>query len=136
VSSYLTLEDVVRQVKRLGFTIRDPGLLAAAIARPQASAFGEDAYPDLWLKAAALCQSIDNNQSLVDGNKRLGWLLTKVFLAVNGERLSANADEGEHFMLRLVGGGADLERVAEWLNEHSVHSEFPELPNPSYSERS
>ncbi len=56
--------------------IRDIGLLGSAVARPQTTAFGEDAYPDIWTKASALLQSIVCNQALVDGNgnKRLGWL--------------------------------------------------------------
>jgi death-on-curing protein len=46
--------------------------------------FGEDAYPDLWTKAAALLQSLVKNHALVDGNKRLGWLATATFLEING----------------------------------------------------
>ena len=64
--------------------VRDAGLLAAAAARPQATVLGEDAYPDLWSKAAALLDSVVNNHALVDGNKRLGWLATAVFLDLNG----------------------------------------------------
>ena len=64
--------------------IRDLGLLGSAAARPQATAFGQDAYPDLVTKAAALLQSIVNNHALVDGNKRLGWLAAAVFLELNG----------------------------------------------------
>ena len=60
--------------------IRDVGLLGSAAARPQATAYGQDAYADLITKAAALLQSIVNNHALVDGNKRLGWLATAVFL--------------------------------------------------------
>jgi death on curing protein len=118
VARYLRLADVLRQVERAGFVVRDAGLLASALARPQASAFGDDAYPTMWLKAAALCQSIDNNQSLVDGNKRLAWLTTKVFLAINGQRLSASADDGESFMLDLVASSADLAMIADWLEAH------------------
>jgi death on curing protein len=120
VTDYLQLEDILRQVERLGFVVRDPGLLASALARPQASAFGEDAYPDLFMKAAALCQSLDHNQSLIDGNKRLAWLSTKVFLALNGHTLTASADDGEAFMLGLVVGQADLEAIAAWLGRHSA----------------
>lgn len=64
--------------------VRDLGLLGSAAARPQAAAFGVDAYPDVWTKAAALLHSIVNNHALVDGNKRLGWLATAVFLEING----------------------------------------------------
>lgn len=63
--------------------IRDVGLLGSAVARPQTSAFGEDAYADLWSKAAALLQSIVKSHPLIDGNKRLGWLATAVFLEIN-----------------------------------------------------
>ena len=129
MARYLQLEDVLRQVERLGFVVRDAGLLAAALARPQASAFGDDAYGTVWDKAAALCQSIDNNQSFVDGNKRLAWLVTKVFLAINGQRLEATADAGEHFMIELVAGHAPLDTVASWLREHSHVAPVPDLPD-------
>ncbi len=130
MTRYLTLEDVLRQVDRAGWNLRDAGLLASAVARPAATAFGDDAYPTLWLKAAALCQSLDNNQALVDGNKRLAWLTTKVFLAINGQRLRATADEGERFMLDLVGGHADLQVIAAWLHDHSHDTTSPDLPEP------
>ena len=73
--------------------VRDVGLLGAAAARPQASAFGEDAYPDLWTKAAALLQSVVKNHALVDGNKRLGWLATATFLELNGVRVTGVPDD-------------------------------------------
>ncbi len=120
MTTYLTFEDVLRQIGRAGFVVRDAGLLASAMARPSTSAFGADAYPTIWLKAAALCQSMDNNQALVDGNKRLAWLTTKVFLAVNGYRLSATPDEGEHFMLDVIAGQQDLAVAAEWLAAHAT----------------
>jgi len=130
VIRYLTLEDVLRQVDRLTFVVRDPGLLAAAVARPSATAFGQDAYPTVWVKAAALCQSLDNNQGLVDGNKRLAWLTTKVFLAINGYWLQAGADEGETFMLDVVAGHGDLTMVADWLERHSSPTSAADLAEP------
>ena len=63
--------------------IRDVGPLGSAVARPQTTAFGEDAYPDIWTKAAALLHSIVKNHALVDGNKRLGWLATAVLLELS-----------------------------------------------------
>jgi death-on-curing protein len=128
VTRYLTLEDVLRQVERAGWVVRDAGLLTSAVARPSATAFGQDAYPDVWLKAAALCQSLDNNQALVDGNKRLAWLTTKVFLAINGQQLRASADDGERFMVEIVAGPAGLEAIAGWLAEHCSPREAPDLP--------
>jgi death-on-curing protein len=91
--------------------------------------FGQDAYPTLWLKAAALCQSLDNNQALADGNKRLAWLTTKVFLAINGAALRASAEDGERFMLEMVAGHADLSSPAAWLRAHCDTFPAPELPN-------
>ena len=84
---YLDLDDLIDLARALlgdPPPIRDVGLLGSAAARPQATAFGQDAYPDVITKAAALLQSIVNNHALVDGNKRLGWLATAVFLELNG----------------------------------------------------
>lgn len=128
MTRYLQFEDVLRQIRRAAFRVRDPGLLAAALARPQASAFGADAYPSLWQKAAALCESVDNAQSLVDGNKRLAWLVTKVFVAMNGQRLTATADSGERFMLDLLAGHASVEDIADWLRRHCRDAPRPDLP--------
>jgi death-on-curing protein len=88
---YLDLDDLIDLARNLlgdPPPIRDIGLLGSAAARPQARAFGRDAYPDLLSKAAALLQSIVNNHALVDGNKRLGWLATAVFLELNGIKAS------------------------------------------------
>ena len=129
MTRYLSLEDVLRQAERFGWVIRDAGLLASAVARPAASAFGQDAYPTLWLKAAALCQSLDNNQALADGDKRLAWLTTKVFLTINGARLRASADDGERFMLDMAASHADLSSLAAWLRAHCDTTPPPELPD-------
>jgi death-on-curing protein len=84
---YLDLDDVLALAAQLLGTpvpIRDAGLLGSAVARPQTTVGGRDAYPDIWTKAAALLQSIVSNHALIDGNKRLGWLATAVFLELNG----------------------------------------------------
>jgi death-on-curing protein len=83
---FLDLDDLVDLACRmLGDPppIRDAGLLAAAVARPQTTVGGVDAYPTIWLKAAALLESIVGGHALVDGNNRLGWLATAVFLEIN-----------------------------------------------------
>lgn len=94
---YLDLDDlVVLAAGLLGDPppIRDLGLLGAAVARPRTSAFGEDAYPDLWTKAAALLHAVVKHHALVDGNKRLGWLACAVFLDLNGvDPTAASNDE-------------------------------------------
>ena len=84
---YLNLDDLLDLAGRLlgdPPPVRDAGLLASAVARPRAVVAGQDAYPDLLTKAAALLQSVVGNHALVDGNKRLGWLATAVFLEING----------------------------------------------------
>ncbi len=93
---FLDLDDVFAlAVALLGDPppIRDIGLLSSAVARPLTTAFGADAYRDIWTKAAALLHSIVNNHALVDGNKRLGWLATAVFLEINGIAISRATNE-------------------------------------------
>lgn len=93
--------------------IRDIGLLGSAAARPQTTAFGEDAYPDVLTKAAALLQSIVNNHALVDGNKRLGWLATAVFLELNGVKASkASNDDVYELVVWIAASNPDLDEMA------------------------
>ncbi|WP_433535888.1 type II toxin-antitoxin system death-on-curing family toxin [Micromonospora sp. CA-249363] len=80
---YPTLADVAGIARKLGVGIRDAGLVESAVARPRTSVFGEDAYPDLWTKAAALLHSLANNHPFVDGNKRISWIVTVAFLLQN-----------------------------------------------------
>ena len=93
---YLDLDDVLGLAEQLlgsPVPIRDVGLLGSAVARPQTTVGGHDAYPDMWTKAAALLQSIVNNHALIDGNKRLGWLATAVFLELNGIDITTAAND-------------------------------------------
>ena len=99
--------------------VRDHGLLASAAARPQTTVFGEDAYPDVLTKAAALLQSLAGNHPLVDGNKRLAWLATYVFLDLNGYRVVATQDEVVDLVVAVADGTpsdvADIAaRLAPW----------------------
>jgi death-on-curing protein len=98
---YLDLDDLITLAELLlgsPAPVRDIGLLGSAAARPMTSAFGQDAYPDLWAKAAALLQSVVCNHALVDGNKRLGWLATATFLSINGVD-ATNATNGDVYDL-------------------------------------
>lgn len=118
---YLTLEDLVLLAESLLGTpapIRDIGLLGSAAARPQASAFGDDAYPDVWTKAAALLHSIVNNHPLIDGNKRVGWLATAVFLELNGRSVltAANADVFD-LVLAVAADDMTLDDIATRLRQ-------------------
>lgn len=117
---YLDLEDVLVVAGRAvggAPQVRDYGLLESALARPQSSVFGQDAYPDIWSKAAALLESLGRNHALVDGNKRLAWTAAWVFLEVNGHALDGDfdVDEAETFMLAAVTGALELQEIAETL---------------------
>jgi death-on-curing protein len=92
------------------------GLLGSAAARPQTTVFGEDAYPDIWTKAAALLQSVVKNHPLIDGNKRLGWLSTAVFLELTGVATQhATNDDVHDFVVGIAAGTHTIEEIAEGL---------------------
>ena|SRR5437764_805746 len=116
---YLELEDLIDLARRLlgdPPPIRDVGLLGSACARPQTSAFNKDAYPDLWTKAAALLQSLVKNHPLVDGNKRLGWLATAVFLEINGVRVTdVSNDDVYDFVISITAGTEAVEAIASHM---------------------
>lgn len=111
---YLTLPELLRVAERaLGSEapVRDHGLLQSALARPQASAFGCDAYPSLEEKAAALLHSLARNHALVDGNKRLALAATIAFLGINGVRLALTNDEAYELVMAVAAG--QLNEIAE-----------------------
>ncbi|MEV7424039.1 type II toxin-antitoxin system death-on-curing family toxin [Streptomyces sp. NPDC091212] len=115
---YLTLPEILGLAKNLGTDeVRDYGLLDSALSRPQASVFGQDAYPDVWQKAAALMESLARNHALVDGNKRIAWYATWVFLHLNGHplRTDFDVDEAEQFVLSVCQGELEMPKIAELL---------------------
>ena len=118
-TEFLDLDDLLALAERLlgsPAPVRDVGLLGSAVARPQTSAFGEDAYPDVWTKAAALLQSIVKNHPLVDGNKRLGWLATAVFLELNGvEATAVGNDEVYELVVMIAAGHHEVDEIAIML---------------------
>jgi death-on-curing protein len=107
---YLTLPELLHIAERaLGHepTISDYGLLESAAARPQATAFGADAYPDLDTKAAALLHSLARNHALVDGNKRLALAAVIAFYGVNGRRLTLTNDAAYELITKVAAGHLD-----------------------------
>jgi death-on-curing protein len=113
---YLDLEDLLQLVRDLKTgPVRDVGLLDSAAARPQSSAFGEDAYPTLALKGAALLHSIARNHALVDGNKRLAWLAAVVFLDLNGHGPDLTRDAAFDLVMDVAEGTADVDEIANRL---------------------
>ena len=118
-TEFLDLDDVLHLAERLlgsPAPVRDVGLLGSAVARPRTTAFGEDAYPDIWHKAAALLQSIVKNHPLVDGNKRLGWVAAAVFLELNGVAASGiSNDDVYEFVMSVASGSHDIGEIAHLL---------------------
>ncbi len=117
--TYLTLEDLFAMVERMFGTtrmVRDPGLLDASVYRPRATMFGDDLYPTIHLKAAALMESLVCNHPLVDGNKRLGFVATAVLYGLNGWRLQLpHEDAAVDLVLAVAKGEVDLHRIAGTL---------------------
>jgi death-on-curing protein len=107
---YLTLSELMHVAERTLGTdvpVRDLGLLESALARPQATAFGEDAYAGLDEKAAALLHSLARNHALVDGNKRLALAATIAFLGLNGRRLTLTNDQAYELIMDVAAGHLD-----------------------------
>jgi death-on-curing protein len=115
---YLDLEDLILAIVLLGDPppVRDIGLLGSAAARPQTTVFGDDAYPDIWTKAAALLQSVLKNHALVDGNKRLGWLATATLLEINGIGVTRVPNDAVYdFVIAVTVGNDDVGEIAQAL---------------------
>ncbi|UDY36299.1 type II toxin-antitoxin system death-on-curing family toxin [Dermatobacter hominis] len=124
---FLDLDDLLELARRLlgdPPPLRDVGLLGSAVARPQTTAGGEDAYQTVWAKAAALLQSVVNNHALVDGNKRLGWLATAVFLEINDATVAhATNDEVFDLVWAVASSAPTIDEIARRLEQpHRPHS--------------
>ena len=111
---YLTLPELLHVAGRvLGpeVAVRDYGLLEAALARPQATAFGQDAYPSIDAKTAALLHSLARNHALIDGNKRLGLAAMIAFCGLNGRRLTLTNEQAYDLVIKVAAG--ELDQVEE-----------------------
>jgi death-on-curing protein len=111
-----TLELHARLIDRFGGKggVRDMGLLESALMRPQTGY-----YKTLSLEAAALLQSLSQNHAFVDGNKRVAFATTAIFLRMNGYRLKVDADNGESFLIeKVIKKKAELNHIADWLEKH------------------
>lgn len=116
---FLDLEELLHIATRtLGHepAVRDYGLLESALARPRASVRGQDAYPDLHAKAAALVHSLARNHGLIDGNKRLTLAATIAFLGINGQQLTLSNDEAYDLIIAIATGALDnVDEIADAL---------------------
>jgi death-on-curing protein len=123
---YLTLGEVVALHRRLIATtggtsgIRDLGGLESALAQPRASFGGDDLYPGVIEKAAALGFSLVMGHPFMDGNKRTGHAAMETFLVLNGYELNAPVDEQERVMLELAAGELSRDNFLSWVRRHAV----------------
>jgi len=120
MTDYLTMADILAihtdQLERYGGSagVRDPGLLEAALYRPQTGY-----YADLIEEAAALWESLSQNHPFIDGNKRSAFAATYTFLAINGARITADADDVYAFIAGLYEAhDFRFDRLVPWLREH------------------
>ncbi|WP_211234688.1 type II toxin-antitoxin system death-on-curing family toxin [Glycomyces arizonensis] len=117
---YLDLDDLIKIAKVVTGTerppVRDWGLLESALARPRAAAFGVEAYTELHEKAAALLHSLARNHAMVDGNKRLAYLGTKLMFGMNGLHLKVpSPEEGDDFIRAVAQGDHEVPEIAKVL---------------------
>jgi death-on-curing protein len=122
----LTRDELLRLHRRLldssgGIEgLRDPGALDSAVSQPFASFGGEDLYPDLLSKAAALGHALVMNHPFLDGNKRVGHAAMAVFLVLNGIEIISDVDEQERMMLQLASGELSRAALTDWLRAHTA----------------
>jgi death-on-curing protein len=125
VTLYLSVQQLLRlhaiQLDKFGGLagLRDRGGIEAAAARPQMTFGGEDLYPDLAAKAAALMHSLVMNHPFVDGNKRVGAMAAELFLTINEHDLSATDDELIDVTLAVARGELSAEALAIWFRQRS-----------------
>ncbi len=120
MTNYLDLEDALQQIAVAGFYVKDAGLLESALSRPRTTVFGEDAYPTIELKAAAMVHSIIKNHAMVDGNKRTSWFLLNSFLYINSYSLKTSAHEAFDVTLGIATDELTLDQAAEIIRQHLV----------------
>ncbi|HEX6716461.1 MAG TPA: type II toxin-antitoxin system death-on-curing family toxin [Pyrinomonadaceae bacterium] len=128
---YLSLQEIISLHSLLiaqsggSSGLRDRGALESAVAQPEASFGGEELYPDLARKAAALGHSLIQNHAFVDGNKRVGHAAMEVFLLLNGYEIDASVDEQETLIIDVASGKLSRIELGEWISKHIVVSNHP-----------
>lgn len=115
----LAIHDLIIEAGKGKAGIRDFSLLHSALFRPQASFGGEDLYPTLFTKAAALVHSLLLNHPLNDANKRTALATTERFLNINGLVVDASQKEKVKFTLNIESKKLNFEGIAKWLKSHT-----------------
>jgi death on curing protein len=121
---YLTLAEILELHSRIieqsggAAGVRELGGVESAIAQPQMTFAGQDLYPTIESRAAAICFSLVMNHPFIDGNKRIGHAAMETFLVLNGYELVGNVDDSEQTMLQLAAGQLPREELVLWIAEH------------------
>jgi death on curing protein len=125
---YLTVEDTIalHDAEAPEAPLVQPTLLDSAVMAPQQSAGGEDAYPTIHLKAAALLRGIACNHAFGDGNKRTALMATYAFYALNGYLLTMRDIDLVHLILDVVLEHWDVEKIAAQLEVAAISIPDPE----------
>ena len=128
---YLSLQEVISLHSLLivqsggSSGLRDRGALESAVAQPEASFGGEDLYPDLASKAAALGHSLIQNHPFVDGNKRIGHAAMEVFLLLNSHEIDASVEDQEKIFIDVASGKVSRIELSEWISKHMIVRKDP-----------
>ncbi len=120
LSQVLRIQEAILQQSGGGTGVRDRGGLDSALAQPEMTFGGEELYPTLVDKAAALCFSLVLNHPFVDGNKRIGHAVMEITLKINGYELDASDDEQEQVILDLASGLTDRETFTRWVSSKVI----------------
>jgi len=98
--------------------VRDFTLIHSAVERPKMSFAGKLLYPDIWLKAASLIQSLIKNHPFEDGNKRTGFFSTLRFLNINGYDIKPDKKDIVNFVLQIDTKNLSLQQISLWFKKH------------------
>ena len=121
---YLTLSEALDLHRRVigqsggALGVLNLGALESALAQPRMTFDGEELYPTIVDKAAALGHSLIQNHPFLDGNKRTGHAAMEVFLFLNGFEIQSSVDEQERIVLQVASGEMDREAFTLWLRDH------------------
>ena len=99
--------------------VREVGMLDSIVVKPQASLYSQEMYPDIFLKAAVLYESIVNYHVFIDGNKRTGWACLARFLFINDYNIKVSDQEIEDYTIFVATKNPDFAEIAQWIKTHS-----------------
>ena len=133
---YLTVEDVAQINADLtgADLLRDAGLLASAVGRPAQTVFGEDAYPDVYTKTAALFESLACNHAFTDGNKRTAVVAAIAMLNWNGLDFIASDSDVVDVAVAVAEHQLDVPKLAEFFRRYSVPLDYGDEPDETSGE--